>query len=300
MKLTLCDVAPRDGLQNEPVVLDPTVRAELCTRLAAAGAASIEAVSFVREDRVPTMARAEEVIAAAGSLPLSGLVLNERGYRRARAAGLREVHYAFPVTESFARRNQGTTVEAGVRTAGRLGELAHADGIRYTVTLAVAFGCPFEGPVPERTVVALAERVAAARPDAIVLADSIGVAVPRQVRMLVGELQALTDVVGGHFHNTRNTGYANALAAVEAGARWIDAATGGLGGCPFAPGATGNIAMEDLVYLLDGMGVDTGMELEALRDTSAWLARQVEHELPSLVAQAGGFPLMSGKYEAMH
>ncbi|MGI6872494.1 hydroxymethylglutaryl-CoA lyase [Amycolatopsis sp. 3B14] len=290
VKVSVCDVGPRDGLQNESRVLAPEVRAELCARLAAAGLQRIEAVSFVRDDRVPAMAGAEAVLEAVdktGGVRWAGLVLNERGYARAVEAGVDEIRYGLPVTAAFAERNQRTTVDAALDLGLELVNRARHDGIRCTVSLAVAFGCPFEGAVQAETVLGIAEKVLAAGPDELILADSIGVGVPRQVRALVGELVEPGRIVGCHFHNTRNTGYANALAAVEAGATVLDSSVGGLGGCPFAPGATGNIATEDLVYLLEGMGYDTGVDLNDLRSCSRWLAEQVGHELPSLVARAG-------------
>jgi isopropylmalate/homocitrate/citramalate synthase len=290
--ITICDVAPRDGLQNESRSLAPEVRAELCNRLARAGLPRVEAVSFVNPERVPQMAGAEEVMAQlerAGHVVFAGLVLNDRGYERAIASGVDEVHYAFPATDTFCERNQGTTVEAAVATAGRLVERSRADGVRVTVTIGASFGCPFEGRVPPKRVLALAERVHAHGPDEIVLADTIGVGVPSQVRELVAGVAALGAAVGCHFHNTRNTGYANAIAAVEAGVTLLDSSCGGIGGCPFAPRATGNIATEDLVYLLHGMGYATGVELAALIDTAAWLSETLEKELPGQTYKAGAF-----------
>lgn len=289
-RVAIREVGPRDGLQNEATVLSPEVRGEFCRRLADTGLRLIEAVSFVRGDRVPAMAGAEEVLKHCSDrqeVAWSALVLNEQGYGRAVDAGVQEVQYGFPITDTMADRNQGTTVAAATDLALRLADKSKADGIRFSVALAVAFGCPFEGPVAPQVVLSLAEVILAAAPDSLTLADSIGVGVPRQVRELVGALAAKGRPIGCHFHNTRNTGYANALAAVESGATILDAAVGGLGGCPFAPGATGNIATEDLVYLLEGMGYSTRINLDELRSCSAWLAEQVGHELPSLVARAG-------------
>ena len=292
MALKICDVSPRDGLQNEATVLAPPVRAELCRRLAGAGLTHVQAASFVRPDRVPAMAGAEEVLRALAKedgVVWSGLVLNERGYERAVAAGVAEVHYGFPVSESFAARNQNTTVEDGLATGLRLIERARADGIPIKIGLIVAFGCPFEGPIPPSQVLGLVERILAAGPDEIGLADTIGVAVPRQVRELVAAALGMGARVGCHFHDTRNTGIANALAAFESGATLLDASVGGSGGCPFAPNATGNIATEDLVYLLEGMGVATGIDLGRLIETSRWLGERLGRPLPSLVARAGPF-----------
>jgi len=297
VNLIICDVGPRDGLQNEDTTLAPAVRAELCDRLAAAGVPRVEAVSFVNPKRVPQMAGAEEVMAAIdrreGTI-YAGLVLNERGYERALAAGVDEVHYAFPVTDEFARRNQNTTVEGALETSDILVNRAANDFIRITVTLSVAFGCPFEGAVDPDRVLEIARRVAATGPDEIVLADTIGVGVPSQVETLVGGVAALGATVGAHFHNTRNTGYANAVAAVEAGATVLDASLGGTGGCPFAPRATGNIATEDLVYLLHGMGHETGIDLDALIGHAVWLGERLGKELPGQLHKAGTFAPVAG------
>ena len=297
MNLIICDVGPRDGLQNEATTLSPAVRAELCDRLAAAGVPRVEAVSFVNPKRVPQMAGAEEVMAAIDrreGTVYAGLVLNERGYERALAAGVDEVHYAFPVTDEFARRNQNTTVEGALDTSDVLVNRAANDAIRITVTLSVAFGCPFEGAVDPERVLEIARRVAATGPDEIVLADTIGVGVPSQVETLVRGTAALGATVGCHFHNTRNTGFANAVAAIDAGATVLDASLGGTGGCPFAPRATGNIATEDLVYLLHGMGHETGIDLDALIGHAVWLGEQLGKELPGQLHKAGTFAPVAG------
>jgi isopropylmalate/homocitrate/citramalate synthase len=290
----IVDVGPRDGLQNEERSLSPEVRAELCDRLAAAGLPRVEAASFVNPKRVPQMAGAEEVmdgLSRREGTVYAGLVLNERGYERAVGAGVDEVRYAFPVTETFARRNQNTTVEDATALAGRLVERARLDGVRVSITLSAAFGDPFEGRVEPDHVLSIAEGVAEAHPDEVILADTIGVGVPTQVRRLVAGVAAMGVTVGCHFHDTRNTGMANAVAAVEAGATVLDAAVGGTGGCPFAPRATGNIATEDLVYLLHGMGHETGVDLEALIDVAGWMAERLGKELPGQVYKAGAFRL---------
>lgn len=296
-RVTICDVGPRDGLQNQPVTLEPSVRAELVDLLAAAGVPRIEAVSFVSPRLVPQMAGAEEVVAAIDrreGVVYAGLALNERGYDRLRETGLDEVHYSFAATEEFNRRNAGASVEEGVAGAVRIVERAKADGIRSTVTISVAFGCPFEGAVDPGWVAELAERVAAAGADEITLADTIGVGVPRQVRDLVGRAVTFGPPVGIHLHNTRNTGFANAVAALEAGATVFDASVGGIGGCPFAPRATGNIATEDLVYLFHGEGVETGIDLGALIDVASWLESCLGRELEGLVYRAGPFAPVGG------
>ena len=292
-RVTICDVGPRDGLQNDAVTLEPVVRAELIDRLASTGVPRIEAVSFVHPERVPQMAGAEEVVAAAndaGATVLAGLVLNERGYDRLLATGLREAHFAFAVTETFNTRNQGASVTESVAVAGVLAGRAREDGIRLSVTLSVAFGCPFEGRVDPGYVADLASQVASFGPDELCLADTIGVAVPGQVRDLVERVLPLGIPLGGHFHNTRSTGYVNALAAVEAGVVVLDASIGGLGGCPFAPRATGNIATEDLIYLLDGEGIETGVDLGALIEVAVWLEELLGRRLEGQLYRAGQFP----------
>jgi (R)-citramalyl-CoA lyase len=294
MRVQVVDVGPRDGLQNEDKTLAPEVRAELCDRLAATGIPRIEAASFVNPKRVPQMAGAEEVMAAIDRRPgtsYAGLVLNERGYERAVEAGVDEVRYAFPVTETFARRNQNTTVSDATQLAGRLVERARLDGVRVSITLSAAFGDPFEGQVEPGHVLDIAGKVGSANPDEIVLADTIGVGVPAQVRKLVEGTLAVGTTVGCHFHDTRNTGIANAAAAVESGATVLDASVGGTGGCPFAPRATGNIATEDLVYLLHGMGYETGIDLDALIEVAEWMAQQLGKDLPGQVYKAGNFEL---------
>ena len=297
MRVGIVDVGPRDGLQNEDKPLTPRVRAELCEKLAAAGIRRVEAASFVNPKRVPQMAGAEEVIGAIERRPgtvYAGLVLNEKGYERAISAGVDEVRYAFPATEKFAGRNQNTTVAGATRLAGRLVERARLDGVRVSITLSAAFGDPFEGRVEPDHVLRIAERVAEAQPDEVVLADTIGVAVPTQVRELVEGVANLGLTVGCHFHDTRNTGMANAVAAVESGVTVLDASAGGTGGCPFAPQATGNIATEDLVYLLHGMDHDTGIALEAMIEVAAWMAEQLGKELPGQVYKAGNFEPVAG------
>ena len=295
--VTICDVGPRDGLQNQPVTLEPGVRAELVDRLAATGIPRIEAVSFVNPKLVPQMADAEEVVAALSrreGVVVAGLALNERGYDRLRDSGLDEVHFALAATDEFNRRNAGATVEEGIAAGERIVERAIVDGIRSTVTIGVAFGCPFEGAVDPGRVAELAARFAAAGTDEIVVADTVGVGVPRQARDLVERLLPLGLPVGVHLHNTRNNGFANAYAALEAGATVFDASIGGIGGCPFAPRATGNIATEDLVYLLHGEGVETGIDLGALIAVAQWLEAQLGRELEGQVYKAGTFAPVAG------
>jgi isopropylmalate/homocitrate/citramalate synthase len=297
MRVDICDVGPRDGLQSEAKTLSPALRAELCTRLASVGMRRIEAVSFANPARVPQMAGAEEVVAhlaPRSGVVYSGLVMNERGFDRAVASGLRDIHYTFPVTDEFARRNQNTTTAAAIETGRALAARAKAMGMRFTVVLAAVFGCPYEGAVDPDHVVRVADRVWENGAEEIVLGDSIGVGVPTQVRRLVTSLIGRGVTVGCHFHNTRNTGLANAVAAIESGCILLDASVGGVGGCPFAPRATGNIPTEDLVYMLHGMKIDTGIDLEGLIDVSRWLGAQLGKELPAMVSKAGAFAPVSG------
>lgn len=290
MSVSVCDVGPRDGLQNDKVTLEPAVRAELCTRLAATGIPRVEAASFVHPKLVPQMAGAEEVFA---NLPgddgtvYASLVLNRKGLDRALQTTTNEIHVAYPVTDTFAQRNQNTTVEEAAQTAE---EIIQATDLKVTATISVAFGCPFEGRVDPGLVIEHAHRMAAAGADEVILADTIGVGVPKQVNHLVPRALEAGKPVGVHFHNTRNTGYANAYAALQSGATVFDASVGGLGGCPFAPRATGNIATEDLIYLFENEGVETGIDLDALIKVAEWLAQTMGRELPGLVQRAGNFP----------
>jgi isopropylmalate/homocitrate/citramalate synthase len=283
--VTICDVGPRDGLQNEATVLEPPVRAELVNRLAVTGLPKIEAVSFVSAERVPQMAAAEEVVAAierADGVAYSGLVLNETGYERLVATDLDEVHFTLAATETFNQRNANRSIDASVE------ELAKIPKERpLSVSISVSFGCPFEGEVEPSTVLRLAERLVAAGAEEILFADTIGVGVPRQVRQLLPGTKSLGVPVGVHLHDTRNTAVANAYAALEAGATVFESSVGGLGGCPFAPRATGNVATEDLVYLFRGEGIESGVDLDALIGVAEWLAGVLGRDLPGRVYRAG-------------
>jgi isopropylmalate/homocitrate/citramalate synthase len=297
MAITICDVGPRDGLQNDPNILEPAVRAELVDRLAAAGLPRIEAVSFVNPARVPQMAGAEEVVAAIERVPgvvYAGLALNDKGYDRLRETGLDEVHFAFAASAEFNQRNQGAPVEDSLQSALRIVARAHEDGIRATVTIGTAFGCPFEGAIDPDRVLELAARLVEGGADEIVFADTVGVGVPRQVRQLVSAGVELGAPVGVHLHNTRSTGFANAYEAIASGASVLDASVGGIGGCPFAPKATGNISTEDLVYLLHGEGIETGIELEALIGVAQWLEGILGRPLEGQVYRAGTFAPVAG------
>jgi hydroxymethylglutaryl-CoA lyase/(R)-citramalyl-CoA lyase len=287
VRVTVCDVGPRDGLQNEPDVLPPAARADLVNRLARAGLPRVEAASFVRADRVPQMADAEDVVAAIEpheGTEYAGLVLNAKGYERLRATNLDRVNYTLAATETFNQRNGNMSLEEAVT---QVESIVAASDLPTTVIVSVAFGCPFEGRVDPGQVAALCERLSA---DELVLADTIGVATPTQVKRLVERVSIRRGAVGVHLHNTRNTGYANALAALEAGATVFDASVGGLGGCPFAPKATGNIATEDLVYLLEGEGIETGIDLDALIAVSEWLEGLLGRRLEGYLYRAGVWP----------
>ena len=283
MNVTICDVGPRDGLQNESETLPPATRAELVNRIAAAGVPRVEAASFVRAEAVPQMAGAEEVVAAIerrGGTEYSGLALNEKGYERLAAAGLDRVNFTLAATESFSKRNANQSLDEAQAAATQVVERSQ---LPVTLTISVAFGCPFEGRVDPGVVASIAGRFPSAE---IVLADTIGVATPRQVAGLVERTRAR----GAHLHNTRNTGYANAIAALDAGATLLDASSGGLGGCPYAPRATGNIATEDLVYLLEGEGIETGIDVDRLVATSEWLEGVLGRRLEGQVYRAGTWP----------
>jgi hydroxymethylglutaryl-CoA lyase/(R)-citramalyl-CoA lyase len=282
MRATICDVGPRDGLQNEPETLPPATRAELVNRLTAAKLPRIEAASFVRADAVPQMADAEDVVHAIErrrGTEYSGLALNLKGYERLVATGLDRVNFTLAATESFSRRNANQSLDEARATAA---EIVERSQLPVTVTISVAFGCPFEGKVDPGAVADIAGGLSGAE---VVLADTIGVATPRQVRALVER----THAPGVHLHNTRNTGYANAVAALAAGATLFDASCAGLGGCPFAPRATGNIATEDLVYLFEGDGVETGIDLDALIAVSEWLEGVLGRALEGQVYRAGAW-----------
>lgn len=298
-QISIVEVGPRDGLQNEATILDPAARVAFVERLVGAGIRRVETASFVHPGRVPQMAGAEEVMAGVprttdDNSPVShiGLVLNERGLDRAIAAEVDEVNLVVITTEEFSQRNQGAGVDEVVAATRRMLARARGEGLWTTVTISAAFGCPFEGEVTSDDVLRVVEPVLEADPHELALADTIGVGVPRDVRRLVDVVRERSDVaLRAHFHNTRNTGYANAVAAAEAGVAALDASSGGFGGCPFAPAATGNIATEDLVYALSRSGFDTGLDVEALTVPAAWITEQLgEDQPPALLGRAGNFP----------
>jgi len=301
--IEIVEVGPRDGLQSESQVLPTATKLAFIRRLIAAGLRRIEVASFVNPKRVPQMADAEAVLSALNEDGTKGrfigLVLNRKGFERARAAGCAEVGMAIAASESFSQRNQGCSVDEGVAAWLEIAADARAAGIRAQVTISTAFGCPFEGEVAPHRVVELAERLVAGQPDEIAVADTIGVAVPNQVTELIASLRAALPRTSWrvHFHNTRNTGLANAYAAVQAGVRALDASCGGIGGCPFAPAATGNIPTEDLLYMLHRMGIDSGVDLPALLDTSRWLQQTLNHAVPGMLVKAGLFPGPNSRME---
>lgn len=294
--VTIVEVGARDGLQNEDAILETGDKVALIRRLEAAGLSRIETASFVHPDRVPQMADAEAVMELLGGSPNGvsyiGLVLNERGLFRALEAAVDEVNFVVAATGGFSEANQGTSVAETMTAIESMAPAAGEAGVSTTVTISVAFGCPFEGEVPVAAVVALARRAAAAGVGEIALGDTIGVAVPADVERLV---QEVADAVDGvtlrcHFHDTRNTGVANAYAALRSGVTVLDASVGGAGGCPFAPAASGNVATEDLLYMLQRSGVETGVDREAVTSTGQWLAGKLGRALPSALSRAGGFP----------
>jgi hydroxymethylglutaryl-CoA lyase len=292
----LVEVSPRDGLQTGDVVATAT-KVELIRRAVAAGLRRVEVASFAHPTRVPQMADAETVLAAVADVPdlvRTTLVLNQRGLDRALAAGVDEVNVVVLATEAFSQRNQGVSVEEAVAAWLAIGRRAEEAGLRAGVTISAAFGCPYEGEVDPRRVLELAERLQEAGPAEISLADTIGCAVPTQVGDLVAAVLDRTGTpVRCHLHDTRNTAVANVVAALSAGATALDASIGGLGGCPFAPRATGNVATEDLVYALERMGVATGVDLDATVGVAAWLEASLGRPVGGSVARAGGFPTLS-------
>ncbi len=295
-EVSIVEVGPRDGLQNEEAILATAEKVELIRRLVAAGARRIEAASFVHPKLVPQMADAEAVMAALGISPphvsYIGLVLNRRGLDRALDTTVDEINFSVAATEGFSQSNQGVPVEEAISSIEEMLPLARATARPCTVTISVAWGCPFDGEVPVTAVAALARRAAAAGADEIALGDTIGVAVPPRVTEII---EAVRAVVGDtplrmHFHDTRNTAVANSYAAIVAGVTTLDASVGGAGGCPFAPNATGNVATEDMLYMLERSGIASGMRMADVAEIGRWLATLLGRELPTAVGKAGGFP----------
>ncbi|MGH9292851.1 MAG: hydroxymethylglutaryl-CoA lyase [Acidimicrobiales bacterium] len=291
----LVEVGPRDGLQNEATVVPTAIKLEYIRRATRAGIRRVEVTSFVHPDRVPQMADAEELALALvpeAGVVHSALVLNRRGFERANRCGIREVNAVVVASDTFCQRNQGQTTSEAIAFVDDLSRRAASEAVRVSVTISAAFGCPFEGEVPVARVAATAERLAGSGPAEIVIADTIGVGVPTQVIDVIGAVAAAAPGIPlrCHFHNTRNTGYANAVAALSAGVHSFDGSTGGIGGCPFAPRATGNVATEDLTYLFERMGHATGVILEQVCATGSWIAEQLGITPPALLGRAGGFP----------
>jgi hydroxymethylglutaryl-CoA lyase len=290
----IVEVGPRDGLQNEQHLVSTAAKIAYIRALVDAGARRIEATSFVHPKRVPQMADAEAVMAGVprpDGVSYIGLLVNARGLDRALAAGMDEVNVVVVATETFCQRNQGMSVAEAVRSFAALSGRAHAAGPRVTATIGASFGCPFEGEVAPETVAELARQCADAGADEIALADTIGVGVPADVERLVRAVRAVTDLpLRFHFHNTRNTGYANALTAVALGASALDSSAGGIGGCPFAPAATGNIATEDLAYALRRSGIESGVDLSRVVSAAALIGGELGITLPALLGRAGDFP----------
>lgn len=295
--IEIVEVSARDGLQNEPGFFATADKVELIERAVKAGSRRIEVASFVHPGRVPQMADAEAVCSAlprrqAADVTYIGLVLNKRGALRALETQVHELGAVVAATDGFGSRNQGRTSEETLEDAIEIMRVGKENGRSIQATISVAFGCPFDGEVSPRRVADLARRLASAGPREIALGDTIGVAVPRQVKIVMDEVKrAVPDIpIRLHFHDTRNTAIANAWAGIEAGAKTIDASIGGIGGCPFAPNATGNVATEDVQYMLERSEVITGLSLDGLIETAGWLSHRMGRSLPGLVSRAGGFP----------
>ncbi len=291
-EIILCDVAPRDGIQNEKVMLSSAQKLELIQRLADAGLKWIEVASYASPKWVPQMADAEEVFREASQIPGIKplvLVLNDRGYDRAVKSGARYIRLVVAATETMNQKNANASPAQTMAAYRPIFERAKQDGVELIGAIATSFGCPFEGPVNPEQVLALADQFVQAGVAEVDFADTVGMAVPPQIeRMLVRAKERFPSVrIGIHLHNTRNVGIANAYAAVRGGADVLDASTGGAGGCPFAPKATGNIPMDDLVFMLEGMGIDTGINLARLVETTKWFEEILQHALPAMVAKAG-------------
>lgn len=293
----IVEVSPRDGLQNERAQLSTEDKHELVRRALDAGLPDVEVTSFVSPRHVPAMADAEALLGSLDGVELpphtfSALVVNARGLDRALATSVDELNAVVVCSDTFSRRNQGMGTDDAIQEWHAIASRAKEAGLKVSVTLAAAFGCPFEGEVDAARVADIAAAVAESRPESISLADTIGVGVPADVRKRVGGVAAVTKDIPlrAHFHNTRNTGIANALTAIEVGVTLLDASLGGIGGCPFAPRATGNIATEDLVYALERSGIATGVDLDRAIATGLWLGEKLDRRVPGMVTHAGGFP----------
>jgi len=291
----IVDVGPRDGIQSQPTILDTETKLAFIRRLVDAGVRRIEAASFVNPKRVPQMADVDELVARLprrDGVKFIGLVLNRRGFERAAASGIDQINCTTVASETFCQRNQGASVRGMYETIAEIVRESQAANLFCGVTIAASFGCPFEGEVEPARIRDMVGEFAALGVDEIAIADSIGVAVPSDVSRMV---ELITPAAQGiplrvHFHNTRNTGVANAYAAIEAGVRIIDASCGGVGGCPFAPGATGNVATEDILYMIQRMGFETGIDIDRIIDAAKWLEGPLGTEMPAMVSRAGVFP----------
>jgi len=292
----IIDVAPRDGLQSQPKILDTATKLEFIGRLIEAGVRRIEVVSFVNPKRVPQMIDTDDVIKGLPSrddVTYIGLVLNMRGFERAVSTGIDEINCVVGASDTFNQRNQGVSTEESMQTIAEIAIQAESEKMSYGVSISTSFGCPFEGEVPVSKVVDLVARLEDLGFIEIALADTIGVAAPSDVAKVITEIRKVTDKVKlrGHFHNTRNTAVANAYVAVLEGVKVLDASCGGVGGCPFAPAATGNVATEDLLYMLQRMNIDTGINIQKIMETAKWLEGPLETQVPAMVTKAGLFPL---------
>ena len=294
-KISILEVGPRDGLQSEPEILPTEVKKEFITRTIDAGIKQIEVTSFVHPKKVPQMADAEKLVE---SLPENddvtyiGLIMNQRGFERARDCGIDEVGMVIVSTDTYNMKNQNVVTQESIDNWLSIAAEAKSAGIRTSVVIACSFGCPYEGEIDPEHIASIAEQVLKGKPDVLGLADSVGVAVPSQIKKTFSLVKELAPSIPlrTHLHNTRNTGLANAAAAVEAGVSIIDASTGGIGGCPFAPRATGNIPTDDLLYMLDRSGVETGVDLRQVVKTTDWLEEQLGRSVPAMVPKAGIFP----------
>ena len=301
--VSIIEVGPRDGLQSEPEILSTSVKLEFIRRAIDAGIRRMEVTSFVHPKRVPQMADAEDVIRGLpdrDDVIFIGLVLNKKGFERARDVNIDEIGMAVVASDTYNQRNQGVPTSESIKAWLEISAEARAAGIRANVMVSSAFGCPFEGEVPVARVVEIVKQIVDGEPVDLGIADSIGVAVPSQVTDLLGAVQEIVPdlPIRCHFHNTRNTGLANAQAALEAGVASLDASIGGIGGCPFAPAATGNIPTDDLLYMLDRSGVQTGVSLDKIIETSNWLQQQLGRSVPAMLPKAGIFPQVADQYRA--
>jgi hydroxymethylglutaryl-CoA lyase len=300
-QIEIIDVAPRDGLQSQPKLLDTNTKVEFIERLIGAGIRRMEVVSFVNPKRVPQMADADEVLKLLPKredVTYIGLVLNMRGFERALNNKIDEINCVVVATDTFNQRNQGVSTEQTMQSIAEIVKQASSEDLTCGVTISAAFGCPYEGEVSVSRIVELALRLTDMGVDEIALADTVGVAGPSNVKELI---RAITKVIGEtplrcHFHNTRNAGVANAYVAITEGVRILDASCGGVGGCPFAPAATGNVATEDLLYMIQRMGMDTGISIEGIMETARWLEGQLESQIPAMVTRAGLFPLTNNQH----